>query len=292
MENFKFFYKERKLTLVKNNFKNSLFITWLFLSALLFFLQPFEMGLFSFSGKIVLSIYIGSISVWVHLYLYLYFKLRKAPDPFVFAYIEELWITILGIILGGIVLYIYVQLLSFVVPTLQSGNKVIHVGEGSLLYSLWRAFIVGTPVYGFIKIYNYLVATREQSKFPPSSSKDKKIMLSSNNISGETLSIRAESILFIESDRNNLTVYFEDNNELKKSSIRKSLKEVEPDLNYEQSPFIRCHRSFIVNKNQILLLKGNVRMAILLLPYNLHIPVSRSKVDILRQDLRQEQIKD
>ena len=88
-------------------------------------------------------------------------------------------------------------------------------------------------------------------------------------------------------------VYFESDNNIQQQIIRNTLKSLEKQLDIKQ--FIRCHKSYIVNRDKIISIKGNAKnLKIKTSLLNFDIPVSRnlskknhqnllSKIDVLNK---------
>ena len=67
------------------------------------------------------------------------------------------------------------------------------------------------------------------------------------------LAIDLENLLFIQSTDNYVSVYFLKDHKVTKELVRTSLKKLEGEL--KGTPLVRCHRSFMVNLNKILVTK-------------------------------------
>ncbi|WP_299760229.1 LytTR family DNA-binding domain-containing protein [uncultured Pontibacter sp.] len=98
----------------------------------------------------------------------------------------------------------------------------------------------------------------------------------------DTLTIPAGSLLYIAASDNYCTVFYHENEELQKTLLRSSLSRLEGQLNATE--IVRCHRSYIVNLNQVGKVTGNAQ------GYKLHfdalnepVPVSRSYSSVLNQ---------
>lgn len=99
------------------------------------------------------------------------------------------------------------------------------------------------------------------------------IVNSENNKEGFSLSL--DALLYITSEDNYIKVYFIENNEILHKLVRYSLSKIEVD-NKGLSKIIRCHKSYIINKNQIESISGNSGgYKIKLKNYDTLIPVSR-----------------
>jgi len=97
--------------------------------------------------------------------------------------------------------------------------------------------------------------------------------------------IELSQLLYIESTGNYIEIFYTQNNELKSSLLRSTLKRTESQL--ETLPAIlKCHRAFMVNTNKIAQVKGNSQGLILVLKHTeTEIPVSRNFSKSLKDQL-------
>ena len=103
-----------------------------------------------------------------------------------------------------------------------------------------------------------------------------------NRVRGYNLHIPLNDLLYIEAQKNNVAVYYKDGNKLARKEILSTLASVLRDLEDYQNVF-QCHRSFVVNLNNITSAKGNSNGYILELGGGLAtVPVSRSYVPTLK----------
>ena len=103
-----------------------------------------------------------------------------------------------------------------------------------------------------------------------------------NRVRGNDLHIPLNDLLYIEAQKNNVAVYYKDGNKLARKEILSTLASVLSDLEDYQNVF-QCHRSFVVNLNNITSAKGNSNGYILELGGGLAtVPVSRSYVPTLK----------
>lgn len=108
--------------------------------------------------------------------------------------------------------------------------------------------------------------------------KEKKefITIESDNIKETPLTLDIDSILYAQSNNNYTTIVFLEQEKTKKELMRITLKKVE-DLLSVYPQFLRCHRSFVINKNEILKTEGNARaLQVYLNHLKEPLPVSRS----------------
>lgn len=95
-------------------------------------------------------------------------------------------------------------------------------------------------------------------------------------LSNDHLELELQQLLYIQSEGNYSNIYYQEANQLQTKLLRISLKNIENQLQ-EYPSILRCHRSFIVNKNNITHLSGNARSHMLhFLNSDKTIPVSRS----------------
>jgi hypothetical protein len=100
----------------------------------------------------------------------------------------------------------------------------------------------------------------------------------------DKLTIEADTLLFIESSDNYCTVNFLEDGKVCKTLLRSSLSRLQSQL--DSTSIVRCHRSYIVNFNQVKSVSGNAQ------GYKLHfhraesvVPVARSYSSVLKQHL-------
>ncbi|NIJ44791.1 hypothetical protein FHR24_001230 [Wenyingzhuangia heitensis] len=102
------------------------------------------------------------------------------------------------------------------------------------------------------------------------------IEIPSDNLKEAPLVLDIDSIIYAQSNNNYTTIFFIENKKKKKELIRITLKKVAIIL--EKYPqFVRCHRSYLVNKDEIFKVEGNARsLQVYLKQTDDILPVSRS----------------
>ena len=104
----------------------------------------------------------------------------------------------------------------------------------------------------------------------------KMIQIQSETTKPNALNVPIKDFIFATSDNNYTTIFFEKDGMLERKLFRLSLKNLESQI-LENSQIIRCHKSYIVNKDRIKDVKGNARSLMLKVDlYDEMIPVSRS----------------
>ena len=114
---------------------------------------------------------------------------------------------------------------------------------------------------------------------------NQKILFEAENGKVE-LQLATKDILYLESDGNYVDVYyFDSENTVQKKLIRNRLKSLASQL--PPDTFFLCHRSYVVNGHHIIRVEGNARnFELVLKAVNNHIPVARSKSDLINNFLK------
>ncbi len=94
-------------------------------------------------------------------------------------------------------------------------------------------------------------------------------------------SIHKPSVLYLESSDNYVTIYYLDEDHVKKEMVRNSMKKIEQQL--DSSGLVRCHRSFIVNMENVQWFKKEGRNYLFKMKHgDTIIPVSRAFVPAIK----------
>jgi len=112
----------------------------------------------------------------------------------------------------------------------------------------------------------------EKEKHP----EDSQLSIVLENVKLTPFEIDLEYFIFATSANNYTTIFYVKQQKLHKKLFRLSIKNLEQQLTKFKS-IVRCHRSYLVNKQHIKTIKGNARSLVLVLEYYEEpIPVSRS----------------
>jgi LytTr DNA-binding domain len=103
----------------------------------------------------------------------------------------------------------------------------------------------------------------------------------SDNSNKKNLEIALDSLYYITSAQNYIEVFYQNKNAvLSRQVLRNSLKAIEEEMivNNDDSPLIRCHKAFIINREKVIELRGPAKSAQVILDgIDTLIPVSRQK---------------
>ena len=96
-------------------------------------------------------------------------------------------------------------------------------------------------------------------------------------------SVKTSHLLYLEAADNYIYIHYLDNNKPARLLLRNNLKKISLDLS--GSVMVRCHRSFIVNSEKVMLIRREKDGLLLELdvPDTLHIPVSKTYIDLIMQ---------
>ncbi len=112
------------------------------------------------------------------------------------------------------------------------------------------------------------------------------ISLFSDNKS-EWIKLRPKDLILLESSDNYVCIYYKEKEKVQKKLLRSTLTKLEGQI--ELPSIFRCHRSYMINLNQIKQVQGNSRgLQLDLLDLDQTIPVSRKYVKAIQQILRKE----
>lgn len=181
--------------------------------------------------------------------------------------------------------------INFVLLTITIGNYLylfvmLKSLPISILYFVRIFFItisVGVFPIAFVTLYRYQNFKNKNLGYLINSNNsqtidNKAIKFTSLNKSDKEVIIRKNDLLFIEVVKNNILLYYYDNQLVKTISTRNTLKVIEKEFENDKTLF-RCHRSFIVNTQNIKTAKGNSNgYKIYFKKYAKSVPVSRSYV--------------
>ena len=110
------------------------------------------------------------------------------------------------------------------------------------------------------------------------------VTLYSDNKS-EWIKLRPKDLILLESADNYVSIHYRENDKIQKKLLRSTLTRLEAQLTIPS--IFRCHRSYMVNLNQIKQVEGNSRgLQLDLLDMPQKIPVSRKYVKAIQAQLK------
>jgi hypothetical protein len=224
---------------------------------ILFFLWafgPFGIALFKDIDKIKFLSLIclaGAIILIIHLYLLQNIIIKKHTIG-----TTIIWLSWMTLIVGVNNFIIY----------------MIFFNHGHLIWKglptmLFQTFLVGLlPVLFIIVLYNaYFLKKKirlinqintDLSTYKSKISDKSYLTLTAKNL-GEVLTVDSNSLLYIASADNYVEINWLDRGRVRKTLLRKTLKEIEKEVKNQCQHIERCHNSYIVNINKIKTISGN-----------------------------------
>ena len=275
-----------------------------FVGGFLLVFQPFGLADWHTADKIFKILGFGAITTGVMLL----FNAGTRLLPRFFA--EDRW-TVGREIVKILVLILCIALANrFYLNWLLGGSM-----QGGWLQSIWMTFVIGIfPTIGVV-LTNYILQLRKyqqqaahlllhkQPSDTPSLQTDTPVGAESKNTivdlpfgnqrlvlvaenEKDTLQLDRADLLAIESSDNYCTVFYRKNGVLGKELVRSSLSRLENQLG-TGTPFVRCHRSYVVNLDRVERVSGNAQgYKLHLLAGQLVVPVARKYNDTLVASLK------
>jgi len=106
-----------------------------------------------------------------------------------------------------------------------------------------------------------------------------------SDLKEERLKLKTNDLVYAVSSDNYIEVYYKKNAETQKMVLRLTLKSLENQA-LQIQPWVRCHRGFFVNLNQVETFSGNAQgLKLKLKKVEESIPVSRKYVDLVKKHL-------
>ena len=199
---------------------------------------------------------------------------------------KELW-TIRNQLLFILSITFFISILNYYYNKYVGGEKAPQYGFGYFIYMTYAVGVLPIVVLTYIteslarKKHERIADSIRKDQFTmykneeSSQRNEEHIIIKSENIEPEMVKLSIGNLLFAEAHGNYSMIYYiNEDDELKKIMFRISLKNLQNQLS--QFDFIlRCHKSFLVNKNNISGIFGNARSLVLKVE-EYEIPVSRS----------------
>ena len=152
----------------------------------------------------------------------------------------------------------------------------------TFFYWTFLVWVIVTAIFTLVN-YNRMLNSRleEMIKKTTDEQEDILITLHDQNLRGTDLTLPINNLLYIEARKNNVCVCYLKEGKIHKTELRSTLTALKDDLPYDN--IFQCHRSFLVNINNISSAKGNSNgYQLRLSGCDDFIPVSRTFVPGLR----------
>ncbi len=195
--------------------------------------------------------------------------------------------TLLKWIISMLVLIIFITIGNY--SFIKYLNQDITWHLTGFLNMLYMTFVIGlfpTLLSGLLIQMRAIKNNESHAKdlnthIVPTQNNNTFLRLASSN-EKQILELSNQEILYFESMQNYVAVYFYQNQQIEKELIRNTLKNIE--LQVQNSNLLRCHRSFMVNPNQVEKVEGNAQGLKLKLRHldDVQIPVSRKYIPEIR----------
>ena len=242
--------------------------------AILFFLQPFGFSMYQGSKCLVAALF-GLVTSGCYA-CYGWAVVRPLHSHFKPWRIWHQGCTVFGLIL-------FITLCNFFLFAAIFRFPVTLAAFSAFFY--WTVIIgIMMTALGIGIEYNRSLRERMEALLSNTSEEQKDIMITihDNNVRGNDLMIPINSLLYIEAQKNNISVCYMKDGKPATIEVHTTLTAVIEELKDYQNIF-QCHRSFVVNVNNITSAKGNSNGYQLTLgPCMNSIPVSRSYVAQLK----------
>lgn len=241
----------------------------IFVLFILFFLEPFNSGNTDFSFRTIYFIAYGIITFVTYFILHL-FSILYYKSTGIWKLFEEIIFCLFFIVTSIIVAFFYTEIVINKKPERLNLDhflgwfEAIFLGFGILIFI---TTILIRKRYSGTNLKNNL-ENLEKKK----SSIAKNITIT-GSLKNESFLVDQTNLVYVKSENNYVRIFYFDENLVKEKLLRSTLTNIKKQL----PSFIKIHRSYIVNPNFIISLKGSKQNAKLYLKkIENSIPVSQS----------------
>jgi len=244
------------------------------------FLEPFNFKVIGYNKYLISLVFVFSYFISILVTINYFLPKIKALLKLRHYYLYHYFI-------GYLMLIIIVAVTHQLVQNILNGY--VWSNFGLFYQTVINAFFIGLIPTTILSLVKYSLLLEKQLKTPSShlTKALKQYPLSgilALEVSKKNAIIRFEkaNILYIKSEDNYINIHnLDESNQIHTELIRMSLKNIHDKLDF---PFLKVHRSYIVNLNQIKKVTGNSQgMQIILNGIKEPIPVSRSYTDTLKK---------
>lgn len=256
------------------SFRSSL-VVGLFIFLFLYSFQPF--GLSTVSQPLLITATFGLITFLVSMLyeIFVFYTLEIERDKPVWTYGKWLIFTLVLVGLIAIANFLYITYLGFV-----------EFSFSALLLMLRQTYIIGIFPIVFSGMIRVISAQRKNSQtaeqvvLPIQKKLHRPVQITNYNAS-ETHELDEDAICYVEALQNYVSIYHIEDGTVKKTTLRNTLSATEKQL--AETSTIRCHRSFLVNRERITKVDGNAQgLKLTLEGLEGQVPVSRKYISVFR----------
>lgn len=248
----------------------------------------------------IISIFIISLSVGLLLFILKPFGFVNYENNKIIASLGFAGVTFLSLILVNLVkkyflkplitkwtIFKEILFLNFVIFCIAIGNYLylsfliagFTLSFNNFIYTTFLTFSIGVIPVAFITLFRYNVLKNNNLGDIINDDDDdhitETIVFNSLNKTDPEIVIPVNDFMFVEAIKNNMHIYYYENNLVKTIAVRNTLKKIDDQL--PEKFLFRCHKSFIVNTNNIKTAKGNSNSYKIYFENYAHfVPVSRS----------------
>jgi len=251
----------------------------IFVAVFLLVFQPFDIYKIQHENKTLFILGFGLITFFCMLITYFFLPLffKKVYCPETWKIKNEIFHILLNIIFITILNMVYSII--FCESCVQFHLEWIKV----FFFSFLSVLVIGLfPILFMLIIYQNIILKRNIKNAATLNQNLKyqrevnSQVISFSISKKKILPIQSDQLIIIESNGNYINVYFENDNLLKRETIRNTLKNFEYITN-NSSSFVKCHKSYIVNLNKIKKVSGNAQgYKLEVEALDFEIPVSRN----------------
>ena len=242
-------------------------ILGLFLSIIIIFLEPFNTNEYESDQRTINLLGFGVIVSCVYLVQSILENFWYNRAHKIWQIYHEIFAVIIFFICSGTIIFLYNHLF------INNLNYSIGYHLGYYTYTVLPMMIILTPLILYLrqKFGEYVIP------IPP----DTYTLTGKNK--NEKLELQKSELLYIQAEENYINIYFIDSNHKPQSkTFRQTLSIV-----HEQATFLqKCHRSYLVNINQIYEIQGNSQSAKIAFKQIDHkIPLSKTYYKLIKKEI-------
>ncbi|MEZ5106294.1 MAG: LytTR family DNA-binding domain-containing protein [Draconibacterium sp.] len=227
--------------------------------------EPFNIGRWYSDSGIIKFLRLSSYGFVIALvYLFTQFPLRRFFKTTAFTVKSYLlWLFIEIVLISLVYIFLY-------------GNPLGNFVNDFLFSTKYTLLGIVLPYTFAVLLIYYKKQKAEIKTLQNEASKpsEKRLIVFKDESGKVKFSVQSQDILLLESTDNYISVYYSFENKVQRKLLRNTLKNMEEML--EKSNIVRCHRSFMVNINNIdFVQKEGKKMIVRIKQLNNEIPVSQ-----------------